>query len=139
MNNAQNARDFALQIDRAKLETDEAVNDVIQVIATSALSGVVRKSPVDTGRFRHNWITSKNTPSTQIKQGTANDAIASGSTQIQAFDYKRDGAIIIQNNLPYANRLENGWSKQAPSGMVGLTVNEISHQYSNVLVRLKSS
>ncbi|NBT33816.1 MAG: hypothetical protein EBT13_18445 [Rhodobacteraceae bacterium] len=34
--------------------------------------------------------------------------------------------IYIQNNLPYANRLENGWSGQAPQGMVALTVAEVS-------------
>lgn len=31
---------------------------------------------------------------------------------------------VLVNNLPYAESLENGWSKQAPAGMVGLTVVE---------------
>ena len=26
------------------------------------------------------------------------------------------------NNAPYAQRIENGWSRQAPQGLVGLTV-----------------
>jgi hypothetical protein len=32
----------------------------------------------------------------------------------------------ITNNLPYAWRLEHGHSKQAPAGMVGLTVVEFA-------------
>jgi hypothetical protein len=32
--------------------------------------------------------------------------------------------IYIVNNLPYANALENGHSKQAPSGMVKVTLQE---------------
>jgi hypothetical protein len=31
---------------------------------------------------------------------------------------------FLTNNLPYALRLEYGWSKQAPHGMVGVTVKE---------------
>jgi hypothetical protein len=31
----------------------------------------------------------------------------------------------IQNNLPYAQRLEDGWSKQAPAGMVALSLAEL--------------
>lgn len=33
-------------------------------------------------------------------------------------------AIFLTNNLPYIERLERGWSKQAPTGMVALTVAE---------------
>ena len=32
------------------------------------------------------------------------------------------GVFFVGNNLPYAYRLETGYSKQAPSGLVGLTV-----------------
>jgi hypothetical protein len=35
----------------------------------------------------------------------------------------------IQNNLPYAERLENGWSKQAPHGMVKITLYELAEKY----------
>lgn len=30
----------------------------------------------------------------------------------------------LANNVPYAQRIENGWSRQAPTGVVGLTVTE---------------
>lgn len=30
------------------------------------------------------------------------------------------GVTYLVNNLPYAERLEQGWSRQAPSGIVGL-------------------
>ncbi len=32
------------------------------------------------------------------------------------------------------NRLENGWSKQAPKGMVALTLAEMRTKYRNVLI-----
>jgi len=40
---------------------------------------------------------------------------------------KGDETIYITNNLPYICKLEYGSSKQAPNGMVGLTMNNISN------------
>jgi hypothetical protein len=38
--------------------------------------------------------------------------------------------IFLTNALPYAIRLENGWSKtQAPQGMVKLSLAEITAKY----------
>ena len=34
------------------------------------------------------------------------------------------GVTYLSNSLPYAVPLENGWSKQAPQGMVKLTAQE---------------
>ncbi|VEB42983.1 Uncharacterised protein [Chromobacterium violaceum] len=35
----------------------------------------------------------------------------------------------LVNPMPYAVKLEYGWSKQAPAGMVRLTLAEISSHY----------
>ena len=37
-------------------------------------------------------------------------------------DWKGGQTIYMVNNLPYARRLEYGWSKQSPSGVVRITV-----------------
>jgi hypothetical protein len=53
-----------------------------------------------------------------------------GNATIQRFiaSVKESGAAgkvhYLTNNLPYAYRLEYGWSRQAPNGMVGVTVVE---------------
>ena len=36
--------------------------------------------------------------------------------------YRLGDTITLSNNLPYAMRLEYGWSKKAPAGMVRLNV-----------------
>ena len=42
-------------------------------------------------------------------------------------------AIYLVNNLPYAQRLENGWStKQAPNGMVALSIQKFDGRVINV-------
>ena len=46
--------------------------------------------------------------------------------------YGADGkfpTITVQNNLPYIDRLENGYSKQAPAGMVSVTLAGLQARY----------
>ena len=131
------AKQFAFELDKAKLDTDEKISDAISLIAMFCLRGVVQKSPVDTGRFRSNWQVSKNVPRTtelNLTKENQGATIARGQLTIETFDLKNDSMIVIQNNLPYANRLENGWSKQAPNGMLGLTVNEAAQRYKRIVI-----
>jgi hypothetical protein len=39
--------------------------------------------------------------------------------------------IYLTNSLPYARRLEYGWSKQAPAGMVRITVANFERHLQN--------
>lgn len=125
------AREFQLQLSKEWQQKMDDVAEAIAGIGLVALSGIVRKSPVDTGRFRGNWITSiMQVDTRQIDRvdpsGAA--AIREGSAVLEAYPDEMP-PIYIQNNLPYANRLENGWSGQAPSGMVALTIVEIEAQF----------
>jgi hypothetical protein len=79
------------------------------------------------GRFRGNWQVSFDTAITSSidridpKSSATRDA---GAALIQTFTIGK-GAIWITNNLPYGPRLEyEGWSNQAPAGMVQITVTE---------------
>jgi len=79
------------------------------------------------GHFRANW---------QLGVGNAPDGIIEGIDATGAATIGLHTALIPQaaagkiyylvNNVPYAERLENGWSTQAPNGMVGLTVMEFN-------------
>jgi hypothetical protein len=54
------------------------------------------------------------------------DTITRGRAVVDSLTDLR--VVWLSNNLPYANRLENGWSKQAPAGMVNLTFAELQAQ-----------
>lgn len=77
------------------------------------------------GRFRNNWYVSIGTKSNEINQlpdknGAGSlSRIASVSAQAEA-----GHVIYFSNNLPYAYKIEVGHSKQAPSGVVGITAAE---------------
>lgn len=124
---AQDAFQFRLSLERLGRELPaEMVQQVTRKLALQALNGVVMKSPVDTGRFRGNWNVSVDhidyTTTEDIdKGGQATIAKGSGTiAKIQPYQ-----VVWLSNNLGYARRLETGWSKQAPAGVVALTVAEL--------------
>ncbi|MDO4223599.1 MAG: HK97 gp10 family phage protein, partial [Acinetobacter sp.] len=65
-------------------------------------------SPVDTGRYRRNHHVSLHSPSMAVDGG-------GGIELVMSLPQGQYPTIYIQNNLPYAERLEHGHSKQAPT------------------------
>jgi len=71
------------------------------------------------GRFRANWQYGFGS----VPPGEIDAVDVSGSATISRITASSTGARgvhYITNNLPYAQRLEDGWSRQAPSGIVSL-------------------
>ncbi|MBT4080295.1 MAG: HK97 gp10 family phage protein [Gammaproteobacteria bacterium] len=87
--------------------------------ALQVFSGLILRTPVDTGRARANW----NTSAGAIDYSIDEDATKPQSPTLR----KGDGSkpIYITNNLPYIGELENGSSTQAPKGMVAVTLSEL--------------
>jgi hypothetical protein len=74
-------------------------------------------SPVDTGRFRASWQVGENAAlGGQVPEG--NYSTASALTRINYQQEKLGNIYSVHNNLPYAEPLANGSSKQAPAGWV---------------------
>ena len=76
------------------------------------------------GHFRANWDYGFNTaPSTSYPT-----IDKTGASSVSRIDAAMAGKVMagnvhyVVNSLPYGKRLEDGWSRQAPRGMVGLTV-----------------
>ena len=84
--------------------------------------GVVMGSPVDTGRFRGNWQFGKVLPQGVLPTLDTSGAAAIARIAGQTVGVKAGGEVWVVNNLPYAGKLEYGYSQQAPSGMVRTTL-----------------
>ncbi len=112
---------------------DQIESDLVKqarIIAMALLGEIVLRSPVDTGRFRGNTTVSIGSP---VFANTDNVDKAGGATiaagQAALTGLKPYTVIYIQNNLPYAERLENGHSKQAPQGIFGLAFAGVAAAY----------
>ncbi len=114
---------FSLDVSKFVERAQGKMDFVLRKTALDIFSRVVDMSPVDTGRFRGNWIPAigihptATFPEHYDKTGAGTKkAIAAEISKLKAGQ-----RITLANNLPYAMRLEYGWSKQAPAGMVRVT------------------
>lgn len=101
-------------------------HDKITRAATLELfSGVIKDTPVDTGRARGNWQTSVGSPAAgELDREDKSGALAMAEVQQKA----PPGAgqvTLLTNNLPYIEQLENGSSRKAPEGMVRKNVDRV--------------
>jgi hypothetical protein len=116
------ASSFSLQIAEFVKKVKAREDLVVRKLGLDILSSVVRMSPVDTGRFRGNWQVGLNAPvAGQLARLDKSGAVTIAAGNQILSHASAGGVIYLNNNLPYAQRLEYGWSKQAPSGMVRIT------------------
>lgn len=149
---------FSVQV-RKFVEAAKADSDlVVRKVCFDMGAKVIMRSPVDTGRFATNWQFGVNVIPVGIKR-TGSDAGQKGVLRGRAAqkvniagvrkaavneltkktESARAGTVCyFVNNLPYAARLEyESWSKQAPAGMVGITVEEFDTFFKKAVAELK--
>jgi hypothetical protein len=104
-------------------KTNAKLELVLRIVSLKAFTEVVMMSPVDTGRFRGNWQVAVGPQISYLPPD--NDVDPSGNATVGIVTevtqrLKAGETVWLVNNLPYALRLEYGWSEQAPGGMVRL-------------------
>lgn len=83
-------------------------------------------SPVDTGRFRVSWAIGQNAAPYQGAPAGGSYGSAPPNAVNYALGQEKPGNVYsIHNNLPYAEPLAFGHSKQAPAGWVDGIANDL--------------
>lgn len=129
---------FALDLQAFAKKAESRADIAVKLVVAKVAESVIEMSPVGDGsywkspppkgylggRFRGNWDYGFNAPPTKQFDKVVDESGAISTLRIrQGFSAAPTAGIhYIANNLPYAERLENGWSRQAPVGMVGVTV-----------------
>lgn len=114
---------FTLDVAAFVAKAKKNPETVMRAVSIKLFSAIIKASPVDTGRFRMNWQTAGPVPRTGNVAGvdvTGNKTVQAAQTFITNSPVWQE--FTLTNNLPYAQRLEYGYSKQAPSGMVRVNV-----------------
>jgi len=114
---------FASDLRRFANLTSQKMETVVKASLVRIGTSVVVKSPVDTGRFRSNWLAAYGTADTTVSMSVD----PSGQSSINRLKMSVQGLTFREyfyftNSLPYAKGLEYGDSMQAPSGMVRVSV-----------------
>lgn len=118
---------FAVQIANFVAKAKGNIDLVVRKVALDMFRNVIVKSPVDTGRFKGNWQVAIGS----IPAGTLEIDDVAGTATIAkvtavVLGLKAGEIIYLVNNLEYARPLEYGHSKQAPGGMVRLTIEQFN-------------
>jgi len=123
---------FDKQVAAFAKKANTSIDKTMRGVSIKLFSAIIKSSPVDSGRFRANWMASGSSPET----GTNTNTDKSGSSSTAAVaNYvavaRMSSVFTLSNNLPYAHNLEfggykpgngpntvGGFSKQAPTGVV---------------------
>jgi len=107
-------------------------------IVAEALQMLQFGSPVQDGAYRGNHLVSVGSRDNSYDLNYSGSTAPRGSVDQQAYDREMrklltENApftiVYIQNNLPYAQRLEDGWSQQAGEGVYAVAANNLREKY----------
>ncbi len=128
--NAEIAKLQAKQVSEAKKLVLTTYTLITDHVSTGGLS------PADTGLFRHNNFLTVNSKTNKTTEEPHSEVIEGGKENIDNCKFKHNDKLTIQNNLVYADRIEAGWSKQAPNGVYGVA-EEIMRKQVNKRIKIK--
>lgn len=98
-----------------------AVEEAIGEAHANLLTALHEATPVDTTHAQNNWIAFFGSPGGGAvfgSKGSPNDSAHDLSKErLREWTFE-DGNIHISNSVPYINRLNEGYSPQAPAGYI---------------------
>jgi hypothetical protein len=95
-------------------DIESFVLEETQKLAIAIDRDAVRETPVDSGAARGSWLASVGSPDDKDVKNTS-PSVAIDQAKAAIDSAKVYQLIYIQNTKPYINRLNEGWSQQAPS------------------------
>jgi hypothetical protein len=128
---------FVLDLQKFAEKTAEKADLGVARIVVGVSAELDRRSPVGDatywknpapkgytgGRFRGNWQLGVGVvPAGETGAIDKTGAETQGRIIAAVPQNAAGNVFYLMNNVPYARRIEEGWSRQAPQGLVGLTV-----------------
>jgi Bacteriophage HK97-gp10, putative tail-component len=125
---------FVLDINRFIEKAKNNMAAAMKKLAFELLTRIVYHTPVDTGRLRGNWQLTFDVLGYQVTDLTdsiGTQVLGTAMDRLRAVTGSLAGhSIWLANHLPYAIPIEYGHSRiKAPSGMVRVSISEISGPY----------
>jgi hypothetical protein len=127
--NAALRNDPANLTKNGRLKPGRKLNDGMDIKKPDSYTG---------GRARSNWQFSVAAPPKGTKDSVDPEGAATvGQMTAEIATSPVGGITYIVNNLPYIERLELGWSTQAPAGMLGVTLAEFQRYVVEAVAEVK--
>ena len=126
---AKATAEFGAQVKQFNRTAQEKLEKQLKRVCLRAFESIVQRTPVLTGCARGNWRVTFGTELSRafditIRDTGGNKAISLASSTIMG-KATVGTRVNITNSVPYIMRLEHGYSRQAPQGMVHITIDEL--------------
>jgi len=121
---------FNEDLHRACINIERASDARVKKVALAAYREINKGSPVDKGTFRANWVASLDgiDRSVDLEKTSADVAeTITKATAVITSGTKVGTTVYISNSVPYAGKLEEGYSPQAPAGVVAPAITVIKN------------
>jgi hypothetical protein len=124
------------------------LNMIMKLAALNLFRQVILKTPVDNGRARSNWQTTIGDFAKGVVDETKSTEQQITDMANTVYNARMKQGLFLTNNLPYIQKLEyggypnpaktgdklvNGFSKQAPAGMVRISMEQIMKDLSEIV------
>jgi hypothetical protein len=117
---------FTLDLSRFSRKWQTRLPDTVRKITLEAFRRIIMKTPVDTGAARGNrQVSAVSGASYDLthRDQSGSATLTRAADGVLGWDCR--GSLFMTNSLPYIGKLEYGSSRQAPQGMVRLTLAEM--------------
>lgn len=106
-------------------KTGANIEQVVRATCLQVSASIIEGTPVESGRAKGNWQPTVGSPASGVLPDLDETGDATKAKVAAAVADAPGSVFFLVNNLPYIRRLEyDGWSSQAPQGMVRVAVQE---------------
>lgn len=113
---------FEVQLRKFAEKAGDNADQIVRQVVIDIHTDLVRNSPVLSGAFRWNWQYGTDRKPLGVLSSSGSPAGPAPEPPPPDVPSRAFGRLhVIANNIPYGPRLETGWSKQAPAGLVAIT------------------
>jgi hypothetical protein len=129
-----NLNQFQKDIKKISEKTKTDQEKLVKKYAFEVFTEFVNRTPIDTGRAKANWFITLNTGTDEVYTGSGElgeqEATLVSLRRLKVADTRFiPDKYVISNNLDYIVPLDEGWSKQAPIGIVDLGIQTVNIKF----------
>lgn len=114
------------------IEVLKDADELTKKITGDMLTTVIVTTPIDTSAARQNWRVGVGSINSLVDEnqtdGSGQGAINRGIATIQSGG-GIGKVVYLSNSIRYIERLNNGWSMQAPKNFVQISFNNVVNKY----------